>query len=121
MQGPTNLFGQPVNVGDYVVLTTMSGKAVRTRIAKVVRIEQGAEKRNWDAVNRVYVPTGTYYYRTFVRLYKEQTHFDRTLRVFLPKTLRGYTKEVFGIRDSVKIDPSIIPQDILEVLDAVKR
>lgn len=114
--GPTNMFKQPVKVGDTVALTTTSYKYSRTRIAKVVKIVQGNEIKNYDYTTRTYIPTGKYKYRVFVRLYKVTSKWDSVTKTGGPKTLVPYVKEVFGISDSVPIEFDSLPYEIQEVL-----
>lgn len=117
MNGPTNQLGQLVQVGDTVVVTTTSWKSSRTRIARVVRLVQGSEKTRWDTNLRVNVPTGEYNYRVFVRLFQKRRHYDRVTKVLGDVYYHSYVKEIFGIGDSVNIDPNSLPIMIQEVLD----
>lgn len=121
MNMPTNQLGQPVVVGDVVALTTTSGKWSRTRIAKVVKIEQESEIRNYDYTNKVYVPTGQYNYRVLVRLFYKTKKYDRVTRTYGPEYYHSYTKRVFGINESVKIDESSLPFEIQEALNDKRK
>ena len=119
MNNPVNQFKEQVAVGDTVVLTTTSGKWARTRVARVVKFVQGSEIRKWDPTLRVNVPTGAYNTRVFVRLYKRSPVRDPLTGKWNTGlyVLKPYVKEVFGISESVKIDPSTLPVEIQEVLN----
>jgi hypothetical protein len=113
MNGPTNLLGQPVKVGDLIAITTTSGKWSRTRIAKVMRIES-VQDQKYDYSTKTYVPHTRF--RTFVKLYNTKREYDRTTNQWSSPFLKPYVKEVFGVNDSVPLDPNMIPTEILEVL-----
>lgn len=120
--GPLNQFKEEVHIGDTVVLTTTSWKISRTRVARVVRFEQGREIQQWDRLARINVPTGRYHYRVFVRLYKREPVRDPNTGMYVSGlyVLKPYVKEVFGISESVKIDPSTLPIEVQEALDGRK-
>jgi len=115
MNTPTNMLGQEVKVGDFVALTTTSGKWSRTRIAKVEKIVLVQDQR-YNYSTKAYAPYTRI--RTFVKLYNTKRKYDRTNPngQWSALYLKPYVKEVFGIGESVPLDPNMIPPEILEVL-----
>lgn len=113
MNGPTNLLGQPVKAGDIIALTTMSGKWSRTRVAKIARIEEIHYDR-WDYSTKSKVPAVRH--RVFARLYNKTRDYDCVTKTYGDFYLKPYTKEVFGVSQSVPVDVSMVSADILEVL-----
>lgn len=118
---PMNQLGQPVMVGDTVALTTTSGKNVRTRVARVVNIVQGQPRTRWDYQNRISIPTGEYDYTVSVRLFHKKRKWDVNTQTWSDPTYQAYVKRVYGIRDSLPIDPDTLPAEIQEVLNGKRN
>lgn len=114
--GPTNMFGDTVNVGDLVAITTKAWKRSRTRVAKVERIVKGEEIRNYDYNTKTYISTGTFNYRTFVRLYETEYAWLPKEQKRVVSGYRSYVKEVFGIGLSVPVSPNVVPTNVLKAL-----
>jgi len=113
MNAPTNLLDQPVREGDFVAVTTTSGKWSRTRIAKVERIVNVPSTR-YDHTTKTQVIVDRH--RVFVKLYKRVRDYNRIDREYGPFYLKAYVKEIFGITSSVPVDMTLISQEIYEVL-----
>lgn len=93
--GPTNMFGDKVKVGDLVAITTTSWIYSRTRIAKVERIDGK---------------------RTFVRLLRSKRAWVNNNYSYEILDHDSYVKEVFGVGMSIPVCPSMIPSNILKAL-----
>lgn len=92
-----NFYGQPVVPGQFIVISTTSGKWTRTRFAKVIGMGNGGgvkvvlthKASQWDPVNRKYVSLG----------------------------IQPYIKTVYGFSTSVPADVAMIPPDQFEALN----